>query len=306
MVDEVKSVQEMSYEEVTKELSSAIAEAIEEQPETTDVEVSVDDTTKASEPVAKEEPKPTVADEPDDFKFDETKYREDGWSDNQIELLRKKERQVFEKDKFIARQAHEVGAARKREMELQKKEQEIQAKIAEVSGQKETLKDSFYQDPKAYEQAVFQEMEFKRQQEEIQRQRQELTTKRIIQDTIPEFNHLLESGELIQVVREDLARAGYDQSDIENVANTFKTSWTKMNPQDLVVIGEKAKARARVNELERKVALMSQSPDVIGKKIAQVAGQRPTPRSAPSASPVSRDPSNMSEDEILAELRQLN
>lgn len=295
--DVVVDVDSMSTEEVSRELASLKGAKDEGTPEVIITQP------EASEPEVKVETV-DVKTEDNGFLFNEEEYLSQGWTKGQVDVLRKKEEQIWNKERFIQRQESEVSSARKRELELQQKEQEINQKLSDIASRKESLKDQFYDNPDAYNEAIASEFDIRRQQQEVASQRQSLATQKLVYERVPEFQSLMDT-EIPNVLREDAQRAGYTELQTQELLNGFKNGWASADPRDVLVVAEKARLRSEISHLKSQVSTISQTPDQVGKKIAQIANQRPIVNSSGNTESSIRDIESMSDEEVAIELKEL-
>lgn len=297
-----KNVSELSDEEIIQELNKSKAADTGEPHQ----DVNASNQTTNDVPEQKQEADKSIDDKKaaDEFVFDEKSYRDNGWKDDQIEILRKKERQLYEKEKFIHRQESEVAAARKKEVEIDKRAQELNQKLSMIQSNENDLKDRFYDDPDTYNKAIVEKQLAQRELDKLNFERKAIENQKIIFSNIPEFNELL-SEEIPEIIKKDCSLRGIPSYEADNIIREVRNGgWAYEDLSIVLNIAEKARLLRENKRLQYSLRNISNSPDDVGRKIAQVANQRPIVQTSVSSDMPLQDPSNMTDAEIEAELRQ--
>ena len=239
------------------------------------------------------------------FEFDDSEYREKGYSDEVIEDLKKKDERIFHQKKFNDRQSAEVGETRKKKADLEVQEQSLKTRISEFDAKEQELKDDFFENPEPYNKAIAGKIEAENKLKIVADEKQMLTNESIVLGKVPEFADLIDN-EISEIVKADVEKQGLDPAKVELAVKEFKSGqWKALNPTIIINLAEKAKLMRTVKDKDALIKKLqnNDSPDVVGKKIAKVAGQRPTAKIGSSAKEIEKDVDAMSEQERLDYLK---
>lgn len=211
----------------------------------------------------------------DGFVFDDKIYREKNIPDEAIDIIRSKEKQVWHKEKFIQKQTAEVGLARKRELDIQQREADLERKKQEILSKEEEVKEQFYDNPNAYEDHVFQKKQVNQELDSIKQQRFAMQNEQLIRNKVPDIDSLM-VNEMPQILKNDLISSGYSSVQADELVSRIKQGgWKYENPQHVFLLADRARKEKELNTYREKLRNISTTPDDVGKKIAQVANQRP-------------------------------
>lgn len=253
------------------ELKEALSQARTKAAESEDTVAEQQPDTKQQEPEKTEHRK-------DEFVFDDKAYRDQGFNDAQLEILKKKDKQIWHEQQMIQRQSNEVAEARKKEIEIAARERELAEKLSEASQKVEELKDDVYSDPEAYKNAIIEEQRLREEQSRLVQESKANNTKNIVLNAIPNLNDLM--PEIEQVIKEEAKLYGLAENDpqvLTAVQNVKQGNWVHGQPQKVIEVALRAKLLKENQEYKQKLKEISSSPDTVGKKIAQIASQRPIP-----------------------------
>jgi hypothetical protein len=299
---ETKEVGSLTDEELSNELSQTSKEAPAEEVAETPIETGTPQTSEV------EPDKKVVSEtkEPEDFKFDDTKYRNEGWTEAQIKIKKSDELQIFHKQKLIEKQSLEVGLARKRSEELARKEAELAQKKLEIDQRLAVAEDNFYDDKAGYSKVIADKIKLEQEQREIETQKIASHNEKEILSRVPELESLMDN-EILEVIKQDSSRLGLSDLDAENTYREFKQTWkTFPNTQTILYIAERAKLFREIKQRDEKIKALSHTPDTVGKNIAKIASQRPVVKAGVTDTNASlKDPRFMTDAEIEAELKAL-
>lgn len=212
----------------------------------------------------------------DVFVWDESKYKDLTLSPEISEVIKKKDEQIFHKELAFQRHTKEVDLSRKHEFEYQQKERQLieqQKKLAEVE---EQIRESFYDDPQAYDNHVFSRKQVDQELQNLQVQRQALVNEQVIRTNMPDIDTVASTKEFQESLRRELIIDGASENETSLVMEQWKHGeWKYAVHSKVLSIAEKAKYQIEINKYKEQIAKLSQSPDEVGRKIAQVANQRP-------------------------------
>jgi len=251
------------------EKREAILKEVEQPEQEPEQDTEPEEQKVVPEPAQQKDEK--IAD--DGFVFDSTKYQDMSFSEEQLVLLEKKDKQIYHEQKMIQRQSQEVAEARRKELEIQQKEIELQNAIKQKAEMAEQLKDNFYSDPVAYEKAVIERNEAEKQLAALSAQRGRAERQKLVMEAIPEFMTL--KNEIAEVIRADMKRVNQEHLAAQYIDSFNEGNWTNMDPLTTIAIAERAKLIKTTREYEAKLKSVIQTPDVLGKKLATISNQRP-------------------------------
>ena len=290
-----KDIDDMSYEEVEAVLAASKLESEEEKPEEDD-----SGTPEEEEDQPEEESKEEVS----AFVFDDSEYVKSGWNQDQIDIIQKKEEQIFNKENFIKKQSTEIGESRKKEASLKTKEKNLEASLESLKVKEEELKEDFDYNPEAYNKVVSERMNTQNDLSNVSNEIKNIDKEGLVISNIPDFDTLLKSG-IEDVIREDAKRAGWDSEKIDSAVKEFKSGgWKNLDANQTIVIADRARSKNKIKEQSETIKNLSKKPDNIGKKIAKVANQRPIVKTNSASTETSKDVDDMSYDELTAFLNK--
>ena len=287
-----KDIDDMSYEEVEAALEasrSELAEATEDEGSGTPDEDQPDESIKEEGPA---------------FVFDDSEYVKSGWNKDQIDVIKKKEEQIYNKENFIKKQSVEIGESRKKEASLKTKEKELENQVSILSKKEEELKEDFDEDPEAYNRVVSERINTEASLASVSSEIKNIDKESLVIGNVPDFNELLGDG-IEDVIREDAKRAGWDAERIELAVKEFKAgAWKNLDANQTIVIADRARLKKKVRDQEATIKNLSKKPDNIGKKIAEVANQRPVVKTNTGGTDTSKEVDDMSYEELDAFLKK--
>jgi hypothetical protein len=296
-----KEVKDMDYTDLTAELSRIKSEATgapeKTQPE--DDKKNIEDN-----PSGEKTPEQTADDKKEEFVFDDTTYKEKGWSDEQISVIRSKEEQLWHKEQFINKRNAEIGSSRKKEVEFSQKEQELRQRISDLEAKETELKDNFYNNPDEYNKTVSDKVKNQIELDRIAAEKRFIAAEQAVYSKVPDFADLLDK-DIPEVIRQDGIKFGLNPAETEKVIGKFKRGeWRYIKAEDIIGLAEKARFIKEIRIRDEKIKELSTAPDEVGKKIQKIASQRPVISGGSSSKNNEKSVDDMTYEELQRELNE--
>lgn len=203
--------------------------------------------------------------------------------------LEKLRNRVSQQEKFIQKRNTEVGALRKRDLE-------IQGEIANRPSD-DDMREKFDIDPLEAHRNLIAQDRADHERIQLKAKIHQLDAEQVISRAIPNFNELKDA--IVALAKKD----GLPERDIMDLQNNPYV----FNPQDVIGLARRAQDAKRIQILEDKVDAVSTSKQNMAKKIAKAANSGRTLTAASGqATPTNIDISNQQLSEVSdAELDEL-
>jgi len=284
MTDQVASqviTEEQMLNSTDEEISQALSELKNnpvQEPDTVQTEESVSDVVGDVSSIPEDGGNISTENKQTDFVWDKAAY-DNKSSEQLLEELQKRDKQVFYKEKMINDQAGELGKTREEIASVAIAKNTLEHQLQTLKNQKEDLFDEDQVERNIKDQALVEA-----QLNGITQQQSSMLFDSEIRSTYPQLDELI-NNEVPQIVATQMKAKGFDDFTIQGYINYFSSGqWKTAQGDDAVIVKEvlnRASYSNETNKLKREIEFLKKnSVDTarqVSDNIQKVASQSPIP-----------------------------